>query len=131
LPAITSSAKFTVSWSGSDGANGSGIASYTVYVSDNGSTFTPPQTSTTATSAPFTGKNGHTYAFYCVASDKAGNRQPAASTAQATTTIKLPHPAARTAREKLADTVFSPSPRVSEMAADEEMLAALLEHRNR
>ena len=39
LPATESSTSFTVSWSGSDG-DGSGIASYNVYVSDDGGPFT-------------------------------------------------------------------------------------------
>ena len=38
LPATEDSTTFTVSWSGQDDAGGSGIASYDVYVSDNGGT---------------------------------------------------------------------------------------------
>ena len=41
LPAIENSPSFTVSWSGQDDAGGSGIATYDVYVSDNGGPFTP------------------------------------------------------------------------------------------
>ncbi len=39
LPATTTTPSFTVSWSGSDGA-GPGIASYNVYVSDDGGAYT-------------------------------------------------------------------------------------------
>jgi hypothetical protein len=84
LPATTSSASFRLSWSGSDGA-GSGIAAYSVFVSDNGGSFTPFLTHTTATSATFTGQFGHTYGFYSVATSNVGLVQPAPSGAQATT----------------------------------------------
>src|SRR5262249_40574603 len=69
LPAATSSTSFLVSWSGTDDAGGkagSGIASFDVFVSDNGGAFTPFRTATTQTSAPFAGQVGHTYAFYSV-----------------------------------------------------------------
>ena len=46
--AAASPAIFTVSWSGADDAGGSGIASYDIYVSDNGGAFTLFQTATTA-----------------------------------------------------------------------------------
>jgi RHS repeat-associated protein len=86
LPAFRS-ATFTVAWSGTDSVNGSGIASYDVFVSDNGGPFTAFQTATMQTSASFTGVNGHTYGFYSVAVDNVGNRQPTPSAAQATTTV--------------------------------------------
>jgi hypothetical protein len=78
-----------VSWSGTDAPGGSGIASYNVYVSDNGGAFTPFVTSTTATSASFTGQVGHTYGFYSVAKDHVGNVQPTPTAAQATTTVSI------------------------------------------
>jgi hypothetical protein len=92
LPAFTASTHFTVSWSGSDGANGSGIAGYDVYVSDNGAPFTPFQTATTQTSATFTGVNGHSYGFYSVATDKVGNVQPIPTSAQASTSVDTAPP---------------------------------------
>ena len=46
---------------------GSGIASYNVYVSDNGGHYAPLVTGTTATSTTFNGVNGHTYSFMSVA----------------------------------------------------------------
>ena len=87
LPATETSTSFTVSWSGTDDAGGSGIASYDVFVSDNGGPFTAFQTAITATSATFTGVNGHTYGFYSVATDNVGHRQTTPTAAQATTTI--------------------------------------------
>ena len=80
-----------VSWSGSDNPGGSGLATYTEYVSDNGGLFSPLLTRTTETSATFSGLNGHTYGFYSVATDHVGNQQPASS-AQATTTVDSASP---------------------------------------
>jgi hypothetical protein len=89
LPATESSADFTVSWSGQDDPGGSGIGSYDVYVSDNGGPFTLWQPETTQTSATFAGVNGHTYAFYSVATDNVGNVQATPTAAEATTLIHV------------------------------------------
>ena len=86
LPATTTSADFTVSWSGSD-PGGSGIASFDVFVSDDGGPFVPFQTDTTATAATFDGQFGHTYRFYSVATSNVGIVQPTPASAQATTTV--------------------------------------------
>ena len=87
LPATESAAVFTVSWSGQDDSGGSGIASYDVYVSDNGGAYTLWQQDTSDTTALFFGAVGHTYAFYSVAADNVGNVQPAPSGAEATTYV--------------------------------------------
>ncbi len=42
LPATEASASFTVSWSGQDNPGGSGLASYSIYVSTDGGPFTAP-----------------------------------------------------------------------------------------
>ena len=73
LPATTTTTTFPVSWSGQDEANGSGIASYDLYVSVDGGTFFPLLTDTTDTSINFTGLPGHTYAFYTLARDNVGH----------------------------------------------------------
>src|SRR5262249_18554718 len=84
FPAFTTPTSFLVGWPGTD--RGPGIASYDVFVSDNGAPFTASRTATTATSATFPGAvNGHTYGFFLVATDNAGNRQPTAVSSQATT----------------------------------------------
>ena len=90
LPPTETTTSFTVSWSGIDDAGGSGVATYDVYISDNGGPFTPYQTNTPATSAIFIGQDGHTYAFYSVATDNVGNVQPTPLAAQASTTVQLP-----------------------------------------
>lgn len=84
LPASESSANFILQWSGADA--GSGIQDYSIFVSDNGGAFTPWQTNNPATSATFSGQAGHTYGFYSLARDLAGNVEPAKSEAEATTT---------------------------------------------
>ena len=86
LPAF-SLATFTVSWSGSDNPGGSGLASYDIYVSDNGGPFTRWLAATTATSATYTGLNGHTYGFFSVATDNVGNVEATPTSAQATTQV--------------------------------------------
>ncbi len=88
LPAQSSS-PFTVSWTGQDDAGGSGVASYDIFVSDNGAAFTPFLTGTTATSATFTGQDGHTYGFYSVATDNVGHVQTTPTAAQASTTVTV------------------------------------------
>ena len=65
-----------VTWSGWDGIGGSGIASYDVYVSVDGGQYTLWQFRTNETSAIYSGERGHTYAFYSIATDKAGNVEP-------------------------------------------------------
>ena len=74
-----------------DGA-GPGIATYNVYVSDDGGPFTLWQPATTPTSATFTGQPGHTYGFYSVATDNVGHVQPTPTAAQATTIDGSPAP---------------------------------------
>ena len=80
----TSPKSFPVSWAGTD--VGSGIASYTVFVSDNGAPFTPFLINTTLPTGIFTGQTGHTYGFYSIARDAVGNAEPAKTTPEVTTT---------------------------------------------
>ena len=93
LPATTTSTSFTVSVTGSDpaGSNGStpsGIASFTLYASKDGGAFMPFATVTPANpSASFTGQPGHTYGFYSIATDNAGNVQATPTSAQQTVQI--------------------------------------------
>ena len=89
LPAQVRTASFTVSWSGQD--SGTGIASYDIYVSDNGGAFGLWLDHTAQTSATFTGQDGHTYAFYSVAKDNAGNTEAPPATPDAQTTVRLNH----------------------------------------
>ena len=70
--------------------SGLGIASYDIYVSDNGGTFTPLLTGTSLTSTTFTGVDGHAYAFESFATDVAGVRQPTPGTPASTTVNAAP-----------------------------------------
>ncbi|MFN6579144.1 MAG: putative Ig domain-containing protein, partial [Aulosira sp. ZfuVER01] len=87
LPEVVSQPEFFVKWSGNDDNNGSGIASYDVYVSENGGNFTLWLNDTTLTEATYLGQPGKTYAFYTVAVDNTGNIQSTPTTAQATTKV--------------------------------------------
>lgn len=89
LPASVPTPTFTVSWSGQDDTNGSGIASFDLFVSDNGGEFELWQDDTTQTSAEFTGEVGHTYRFHCVATDQAGRVEESPSEPDATTGVNL------------------------------------------
>ena len=94
LPAQTTSTSFLVSASGTDpeGSNGSapsGIASIAIYTATDVGAFTLWTTVTPANpSALFTGQVGHTYAFYSVATDNAGNVEARPTAAQASTTVE-------------------------------------------
>jgi RHS repeat-associated protein len=81
-----------LSWSGSDGSNGSGIAGYTIYVSSNGGqTYSPWLSNTTQTSAIFTGTVGTTYSFYVDAISNVDNvEQVNPQTAAVSTTVVPP-----------------------------------------
>src|SRR5262249_53114982 len=94
LAAFQGSTTFGVSWSGHDSSDGSGISSFTIYVSDNNGPFKVWLPNTTLTSAQFVGQAGPTYGFSSVATNGAGNVEAALGPAQATTTIDLTPPAA-------------------------------------
>jgi len=76
---------FQVTWSGTD--TGSGIASYTVYVSTDGGPFSAWLSGTALTSATYPGTGGHTYGFYVIAKDAAGHVEAAKAAAEASTTV--------------------------------------------
>jgi hypothetical protein len=90
LAATQAGSPFPISWTGSDA--GAGVGDYTVFVSDNGGPFTPFLTKTSDTSAVFPGEDGHTYAFYTIAHDLAGNGEPPKGVAEATTHVVLTQP---------------------------------------
>ena len=75
LPASVNDTSVLVSWLGQDEENGSGLADYDIYVSDNGNPFTLWLGDTTDTSALFTGEENHTYAFYSIATDNVGHAE--------------------------------------------------------
>ncbi len=92
LPGITTSVSFTVRWSGQDAANGSGLATFTIYVAVDGGAFQPWLTDTTLTEAIYNGSDGHSYAFYSVARDHAGNAENAPGSPDAATLVQTQVP---------------------------------------
>lgn len=89
LPATKLTPTFAVSWSGQDDLNGSGIASYDLFVSDNNGDYELWLDDTTETTANFTGEVGHTYRFYSVATDGAGRVEESPTQSDATTSVIL------------------------------------------
>ncbi|HEY6565429.1 MAG TPA: PPC domain-containing protein, partial [Pirellulaceae bacterium] len=79
LPATTNETDFLVQWTGSDDTGGSGIAAYSVYVSDNGQPFSLWRDNVTVTQDTYSGVGGHTYRFYSVAIDHVGHVEAAPS----------------------------------------------------
>ena len=76
---------------GSNGSTPSGVASIAIYDSTDGGPFALLATVTPADpSATFTGQAGHTYGFYSIATDQAGNVQPTPAAAQQTVQILTP-----------------------------------------
>ena len=96
LPTTTTTSSFTVNMTGTDDTGGSGIGSFALYVSTDGGPYVldqadiPAQAGSGAAytgSITFAGAQGNTYAFYCSATDNAGNVEAATAAAQATTTV--------------------------------------------
>jgi hypothetical protein len=85
LPATAASPNFSVLWSGSDAT--SGLANYTIYVSDNGGPFAPWLSNVTSTQAYYPGSLLHTFGFYSIAVDFAGNQENPKTAAEATTHV--------------------------------------------
>jgi N-acetylneuraminic acid mutarotase len=77
---------FAVNWQGSDNR---GIAFYDLFVSTDGGAFLPWLERTLESGALFEGETGRTYAFNSRATDAAGNREAARSTADATTAVTV------------------------------------------
>ncbi len=92
LPGQSAETAFTVRWAGGDDAAGSGLAGYTVYVKRDDGDYVPWIENTTLTEAEFAAELGHTYSFYSIAADNAGNIELAPATPDATILVDLPKP---------------------------------------
>ncbi len=84
-----SPSSFGVAWSGQNNSGQASVAYYDIFVSDNAGPFTIWLPRTVATSALYRGSFGHTYAFYSVATDTAGNVEAPPTTPEAVTTVSL------------------------------------------
>ncbi len=93
LPA-DSPVQIPVRWSGDDGA-GSGIGFFDIFVSINGGPFNPWLQKTLLTGGLYDGKQTERYAFYSVATDRAGNQEAAHTSPDAVTTVNLINTAPR------------------------------------
>ncbi|MBK6365457.1 MAG: T9SS type A sorting domain-containing protein [Saprospiraceae bacterium] len=71
LPATTQKEKITINWYGTD--SGSGLRTYSIYVSTSDVKDSLWIDNTTETEVEFFGEEGVTYQFYSIASDNAGN----------------------------------------------------------
>ncbi len=90
LTGIVETATFLVSWTASDSVGGAGLASTTVYVSEDGQPYSVWLQDSLLNEAFFTGENGKTYRFLSVAKDNAGNVEPLPDAADSETTVVLP-----------------------------------------
>ena len=79
---------FPVFWSGDD-QGGSGVAFFDIYVSVDGGPFAPWLQHTALSGSLYGGTMGSTYAFYSVAADNTGNREPAPLAPDAQTLVNL------------------------------------------
>jgi N-acetylneuraminic acid mutarotase len=87
LPEETQSNEVLLTWNSSDDPGGSGGESVDIYVSTDGGPFALWRTGVTESAAAFTGESGHTYGFFALAEDHAGNREANKASAEATTHI--------------------------------------------
>ena len=71
LAPYQSSKRFTVNWQARD--NTSGVDYYDVYYSDNNGPYSQWLQQVSTTTAQFEGREGHEYAFFTIATDRAGN----------------------------------------------------------
>jgi hypothetical protein len=93
LPLTPAASQFPVSWTGSD--QHSGVLDYTIFVSDDNGPFVPWLIRTTQTTGSYPGQPGHTYRFYSLARDGAGNLEAPPPAGSDTITALVP-PAAPT-----------------------------------
>jgi hypothetical protein len=87
LPATQPSPTFTISWSGLDDPNGSGLLSYDIFFSANDGPYQPLLSGTSATSVQYTADLNTTYRFYSIARDNAGNVEAAPNSPDTVTTF--------------------------------------------
>jgi subtilase family serine protease len=87
LPPSIDSTAFRVSWGGRDDSLASGLRSFTVFVSDNDSTYSTWLKDVPDTTAVYQGVFGKTYRFFSIAADNAGNVEPLKSAPDAVTVI--------------------------------------------
>ena len=108
LPAYETTLVFTVSWGPAPGTTD--ISTYTLQVSDNDGPWAPfgSYVDTTATSATFTGTDGHRYAFRTIAKDAAGNIEVGPATNDTWTRVDVTRPFVVTSTPRGTNTNTTP-----------------------
>jgi len=86
LPEFSTDTTFVIKWGGSD--NLSGIRAYDIYYREDEGTFVQLLYNTKTTSVSFTGKNNHSYKFYAIAWDNAGNIETSKTVEEASITVR-------------------------------------------
>ena len=76
LPASTVNTEITITYTGSDDLNGSGVKWYSIFVSDNGGAPELYISNFRGADTTFIGVAEHTYKFYVTAADSTGNTEP-------------------------------------------------------
>ena len=98
LPLFEVSTTFTVTWTGNNFADGSGVANYDVqYKTYSDKDWTDWLQATSQNSAQFSGDNGKIYMFRARAADKTGNISAYPASEQAVTHVNILPPTARIA----------------------------------
>lgn len=85
LPSLQSASVFPVKWDGTD--QGSGVHTFTIFVSEEGGPFKTWLVETTTRSAYFAGVPGRSYSFYAQARDAASNLEDSKNRAETTTRV--------------------------------------------
>ena len=80
---------FGLVWTGANYVGQAPLDYFDIFVSDNGNPFTLWQTHTRDSGALYNGTFGHTYAFYSIATDTAGNVEAPPATPDAVTLVDL------------------------------------------
>ncbi len=89
LASVVNDTTFSIAWSGNDAH--AGIRGYDIFVIDNDTATSILLRNTIVSTATFTGKFGHTYQFYSVATDFAGNVEDVPTTPDAVVTLQQPN----------------------------------------
>lgn len=87
LPLSTSDPNITIRLQGQDDVGGTGVRSYSLYVSDNNAEFKLHQSEIRGSDILFVGKPRHTYRFFSIATDNVGNVETLKDAAE--TSIKV------------------------------------------
>jgi hypothetical protein len=90
LPQNSDEIAVEVAWTGHDTGDGSGVASYDVYVQRDSEPFELWKSETPDTSAVFEGAPGSTYSFYSIARDSTGLVESAPGKPDAAVTLNTP-----------------------------------------